>query len=63
MTEWQLRAELDTWLLVETSGRTPHSHVTSIKRVILYVAVNITWVPACGSYEAFEIRLAKAKGH
>jgi hypothetical protein len=41
MTEWQLRAELDTWLLVETSGRTPHSHVTSIKRVILHVAVNI----------------------
>jgi hypothetical protein len=29
-TEWQLRAELDTWLLVETSKRTPHFYVTFI---------------------------------
>ena len=35
-TEWQLRAELDTWPPVETSRRTPHFHVTSIKCVIKY---------------------------
>jgi hypothetical protein len=29
-TEWQLRAELDTWLPVETSKRTPQFHVTYI---------------------------------
>jgi hypothetical protein len=30
-TKWQLRVELDTWLLRETSRRTPHFHVTYIK--------------------------------
>jgi hypothetical protein len=35
-TEWQLRVELDTWLPVETSRRTPQFHVTSIKCVIKY---------------------------
>jgi hypothetical protein len=34
-TEWQLRAELDTWLHAETSIRTPHFHVTTIKCVRL----------------------------
>jgi hypothetical protein len=33
--EWQLCAELDAWP-VETSGRTPHLHVTSIKCIIKY---------------------------
>jgi hypothetical protein len=34
-TKWQLGAKLDAWL-VETSKRTPHFHVTSIKCVIKY---------------------------
>jgi hypothetical protein len=35
-TEWQPRTELDTWLLVETSRRALHFHVTYIKYVIKY---------------------------
>ena len=48
-TEWQLFAELDTWLHVETSIKTPHFHVTNIK----CVAVNTILGKGAKSFLAY----------